>query len=92
MTIISLLKNVTLQLLNKGIVKPIEENQSQVSAPTSADNVSQSSIETSKTYVNLTYFFQLCLSLSLLRVTIFRKGYNCHAFKQTHWFVSLFIM
>ena len=35
--------------INSRIVKPIEENQPQVSAPTSADNVSQSSIETSKT-------------------------------------------
>ena len=39
--------------INARIVKPIEENQPQVlgqdAAPTSPDNVSQSSVETSKT-------------------------------------------
>ena len=35
--------------INSRIVKPIQENRPQLQAPTSADNVSQSSIETSKT-------------------------------------------
>ena len=35
--------------INSRIVKPIQENQPQIPATTSADNVSQSSIETSKT-------------------------------------------
>ena len=34
--------------INSSIVKPIEENQPQDAAPTSPDNVSQSSMETSK--------------------------------------------
>ena len=35
--------------IKSGIVMPIEENQEHVAAPTSADNVSQSSMENSKT-------------------------------------------